>query len=261
MIDGQFIDRQLVEIAAFKLLQARRGIAFTGAGISVESGIPPFRGPGGLWNQYDPSFIELGFFQRYPEESWGLIKEIFFDNFGKANPNLAHEGLAWLEKEGLISGVITQNIDHLHQEAGSKNVIEFHGSNQYLVCLSCGERVLAAPDILDSIPPLCPKCSTVLKPDFVFFSEGIPELAFERSLDETLLSDVWIVVGTKGEVMPACAMPIEAKRNGATIIEINIEPSEFTDSITDVFLRYPASVGVNALKEVILDLRAEGLDR
>lgn len=254
------IDRQLVEIAAYKLLQARRGIAFTGAGISVESGIPPFRGPGGLWNQYDPTFIELNFFLEYPAESWRLIKEVFFDNFGKASPNGAHEGLAWLEQEGLISGVITQNIDQLHQEAGSKNVIEFHGSNQYLVCLSCEERIEASSDILGTLPPRCQQCGGLLKPDFVFFSEGIPQTAYERSYDEALLSDVWIVVGTTGEVMPACAMPIEAKRNGATIIEINIRPSEFTDSITDIFLRCPASIGVSALKNVILDLRAEGLD-
>ena len=253
------VDRQLVEIAAFKLMQARRGIAFTGAGISVESGIPPFRGPGGLWNDYDPAFIEMNFFQRHAAESWGMIKEVFYDNFGKAKPNPAHDGLAWLEQEGLISGVITQNIDRLHQEAGSKNVIEFHGSNENLVCLRCGEKVKATEAVLETLPPLCPVCESVLKPDFVFFSEGIPEQAFERSYDETVLSDVWIVVGTKGEVMPACGMPIEAKRNGATIIEINIEPSEFTDSITDIFLRCPASVGVNAIKQVILDLRAEGL--
>lgn len=261
MTDVEFVDRQLVEIAAFKLLQARRGIAFTGAGISVESGIPPFRGPGGLWNHYDPAFIELGFFLRHSASAWGMIKEIFYDNFGKAKPNPAHKGLAWLEQERLISGIITQNIDHLHQDAGSQNVIEFHGSNEYLVCLNCGERVLAAPEVLDQVPPKCPICDQILKPDFVFYSEGIPELAYERSYDETVLSDVWLVVGTKGEVMPACSMPIEAKRHGATIIEINIEPSEFTDTITDIFLRCPASVGVNALKEVILDLRAEGLDK
>lgn len=254
------IDRQMVEIAAFKLLQARRGIAFTGAGISVESGIPPFRGPGGLWNQYDPVFIELNYFRRHPAAAWKLIREIFYDNFGKAQPNAAHQGLAWLEQQGLISGVITQNIDHLHQNAGSRNVIEFHGSSEYLVCLDCDKRVLACPEMLETLPPHCPACEQVLKPDFVFFSEGIPSAAYERSLDEALLSDVWIVVGTTGEVMPACAMPIEAKRNGATIIEINIQPSEFTDSITDIFLRCPASVGVSALKEVILNLRAEGLD-
>ncbi len=115
--------------------------------------------------------------------------------------------------------------------------------------------------MLDTLPPLCQVCGSVLKPDFVFFSEGIPTLAYERSYDETFLSDVWIIVGTKGEVMPACGMPIEAKRNGATIIEINIQPSEFTDTITDVFLRCPASVGINSLKEVILDLRKEGLDQ
>lgn len=244
-------DRQLIENAAFRLQQAKRAIAFTGAGISVESGIPPFRGPGGLWSKYDPGCLELEYFLRYPVEAWMVIKEIFFDHFGGARPNLAHQVFAQLENEGFLVGVITQNIDHLHQLAGSQHVIEFHGNNQYLICLNCGYRVKAAPSIFEHLPPICVECSSVLKPDFVFYGEGIPEASFERAYAEAQQADVWLVAGTTGEVMPACGMPIEAKRNGAAIIEINISPSEFTDTITDIFLRGKASEVLDELNTVL----------
>ncbi len=180
-----------------------------------------------------------------------MIKEIFFDHFGEAKPNPAHQVLAQLEQEGLIAGIITQNIDHLHQEAGSRHVIEFHGSNQNLVCLKCGTIREATPEVFIDFPPKCPQCQAVMKPDFVFYGEGIPEKAFEDSYMESQISDVWLVAGTTGEVMPACAMPIEAKRNGATIIEINIQPSEFTDSITDIFIRGSASTVLTELNAVL----------
>ena len=244
-------DRQLVENAAFRLQQAGRAIAFTGAGISVESGIPPFRGPGGLWSKYDPSCLELEYFLRYPLEAWMVIKEIFFDYFGETRPNLAHQVFAQLENEGLLAGVITQNIDHLHQLAGSQHVIEFHGNNQYLICLNCGHRVKAAPYVFEHLPPTCMECGSVLKPDFIFYGEGIPEVSFERAYAEAQQADVWLVAGTTGEVMPACGMPIEAKRNGATIIEINISSSEFTDTITDIFLRGKASEVLGELNAVL----------
>jgi NAD-dependent deacetylase len=236
------MDQQLIEIAAFRLRNACRAIAFTGAGISVESGIPPFRGPDSLWSKYDPACLELDYFLRYPHEAWMVIKEIFYDHFGAAKPNPAHRVLATLENEGLLpGGIITQNIDHLHQAASSQHVIEFHGNNQQLMCLHCGEHVQASPEILFDIPPRCPNCSEVLKPDFVFYGEGIPHAAYQAAYAETQRADVWLVVGTTGEVFPACSMPIEAKRNGALIIEINVRPSEFTDTITDIFLRGKAS--------------------
>jgi NAD-dependent deacetylase len=246
------MEQQLIEIAAFRLRNAHRAIAFTGAGISVESGIPPFRGPGGLWSKYDPSCLELEYFLRYPKEAWMVIKEIFYDHFGAAQPNLAHSVLAKLEKENLLpGGIITQNIDHLHQAAGSQRVIEFHGNNQQLVCLGCAERVDATPAVLMNIPPRCPLCGEILKPDFVFYGEGISSQAFDESYRETRLADLWLIVGTTGEVHPACSMPIEAKRNGAVIIEINLRPSEFTDTITDIFLRGKASEMLAELYQVL----------
>ncbi|NSW53853.1 MAG: RNA polymerase subunit sigma [Anaerolineae bacterium] len=248
------MDQQLLEMAARRLRNARRAIAFTGAGISVESGIPPFRGPGGLWSKYDPSCLDLEYFLRYPREAWMVIKEIFYDYFGTAQPNAAHQVLAAWETGGwLPGGVITQNIDHLHQAAGSQRVIEFHGNNQQLVCLGCGSREPASPEVLAAIPPRCNQCSKVLKPDFVFYGEGIPYEAYEAAYGETQHSDVWLVVGTTGEVHPACSMPVEAKRNGAIIIEINVRPSEFTDTITDIFLRGTASEVLCRLQRMLPD--------
>ncbi len=228
--------------AAELIKSAKRVCAFTGAGISVESGIPPFRGQGGLWNQYDPKFIEIDYFHEHNKESWALIKEIFYDFFGRAKPNAAHQAIAELETRGLVKTVITQNIDNLHQEAGSKNVLEFHGTASRMVCLDC-HKTFAATDIdLNQLPPECPNCAVGrLKPDFIFFGEGIPEPARSLSFKEAELADVFIVVGTTGEVMPACMIPAAASQNGASVIEVNTSPSRFTGSVTDIFLQGPAT--------------------
>ena len=121
-----------IERAAEAIKNAKFLTAFTGAGISVESGIPPFRGQGGLWNKYDPRMIEISFFQENPEQSWSEIKKIFYSSMKSAKPNPAHLTLAEWEKQGLLKGIITQNIDNLHQEAGSKTVYEFHGTVNYI---------------------------------------------------------------------------------------------------------------------------------
>lgn len=238
----------MIKKAATAISAARRVCAFTGAGISVESGIPPFRGPGGLWNKYNPEFIEIGNFLRHSEPCWKLIREIFYDFFGKAEPNAAHIGLAKLEQAGLLHCVITQNIDNLHQNAGSRLVHEFHGTASRMICLDCRESFSAEAIDLGLLPPECPNCSIGrLKPDFVFFGEPIPDQVSKDSFAEAEKSDLFIVIGTTGEVMPACMIPFIAKRNGALIIEINPEPSAFTGEITDIFLQGPATQMVNQL--------------
>ena len=239
-------------LEAAELIQnATRVTAFTGAGISVESGIPPFRGENGLWNQYDPIFLDIRYFQAKPLESWKLIKEIFYDFFGEAHPNAAHQGLAQLEQDGLLSAIITQNIDNLHQEAGSKEVYEFHGTSHTLICPACYHKYPATEFDLNLLPPLCPNCSEILKPDFIFFGEAIPEPAMSLSFQETEKSDLFLLIGTTGEIMPASQLPILAKKNGAKIVEINIAPSNYTNSITDVFIQEKATVAINLLVEVI----------
>lgn len=240
-----------IAAAVALLREARKVIVFTGAGISVESGIPPFRGPTGLWSRYDPILLDIAHFRRQPRESWALIKKIFYDFFGEARPNAAHRALADMERAGIVQAVITQNIDNLHQEAGSQAVYEYHGTCRFLRCDDCGARRESAETSLEELPPRCPRCGGVLRPDFVFFGEGIPETAAAFSLAAARTADLFLVIGTTGEIMPASSIPHLAKENGAHIVEINPEPSSYTRSITDVFLQEPATVAMIALWDAL----------
>ncbi len=227
---------------AAKLIKSARYVtAFTGAGISVESGIPPFRGENGLWNRYNPEFLEISYFHNYPRKSWKLIKEIFYDYFGKAKPNRAHQVLAQMEAKGMLESIITQNIDNLHQIAGNKKVFEFHGHSRTLICTKCGRETAASVQNLETLPPLCPYCNGLLKPMFVFFGEGIPEQAANNSYLAARSAEVFLIIGSTGEIMPASMIPAYAKENGARIIEINIEPSNYTHTVTDLFLQGKAT--------------------
>ena len=227
--------------AADLLKQSNYTTAFTGAGISVESGIPPFRGATGLWSKYDPVVLDIGYFHSNPFESWRVIKEIFYDFFGKAKPNRAHKVLALMEQKGLLKNIITQNIDNLHQEAGSREVYEFHGNSRELVCTKCGKKFVMQDIDFEKLPVTCDVCGGLVKPDFIFFGEGIPQEAYRKSLEAAEKADVFLVIGTTGEIMPASQIPVIAKNNGAKIIEINIEPSNYTFQITDIFLKGKAT--------------------
>ncbi|NOX86564.1 MAG: NAD-dependent deacylase [Chlorobi bacterium] len=241
-----------IKKAATLIRESKYTSAFTGAGISVESGIPPFRGEEGLWSKYDPKTLEIDFFYRNPKESWKVIMEIFYEFFGKATPNRAHEVLAELEKRGLLKSVITQNIDNLHQEAGSRVVYEFHGNSKKLVCTFCNAVYSVGELSMDVLPVRCPKCNMLVKPDFIFFGEAIPQDAYNHALEAARNSQVMLVIGTTAEVMPAGQIPIMAKSNGATIIEVNREPSNLTGHITDIFLQGKASVVMDELLKNII---------
>ncbi len=229
-----------VTLAAQLIKDSHRTVAFTGAGISVESGIPPFRGPGGLWNRYDPKILDIDYFNQNPAEAWVMIKELFYDFMGNAQPNDAHLGLAEMERMGYLQAIITQNIDNLHQKAGNTVVWEFHGNSRDLVCMHCGKKHKVADLDLNRLPPRCDGCGGILKPDFVFFGEGIPEPAMSNSFAEADNADVFILIGTTGEIMPASIIPFRAKEKGKKIIEINISESNYT-SIADVFLQGKAT--------------------
>ncbi len=226
-------------------------IAFSGAGISVESGIPPFRGESGIWNRYDPHLLDLSYFYSQPARSWEAIREIFYDFFTEAKPNDAHLVLAELEKSGIVKAVITQNIDNLHHVAGSKRVFEFHGNSQKLKCLDCNSFYDAKDVDLKVIPPKCEKCGGLLKPDFIFFGEGIPSEAYQNSFDAAQKADVVIILGSTGEVMPACQVPVVAKQNGAIIIEINPDNSNFTNQITDFHIKMKAGEAMKAIMQAM----------
>lgn len=217
---------------------ARFLVVFTGAGVSVESGIPPFTGAGGLWTQYDPKFIEISYFYSHQLESWKEIKKIFYDYMlDKAKPNLAHLTIGKWSRNNKVKAVITQNIDNLHQVGGANNVIEFHGTVKTLKCIKCNQVYSDKSINLNNLPPRCKKCNGVLKPNFIFYGEGIEQDTHIKALKYITKADVLLIIGTSGHVMPANQLPFIAKQQNPKlkIIEINPTKSTFTDTITDYY--------------------------
>jgi NAD-dependent deacetylase len=217
-------------------------VAFTGAGISVDSGIPAFRGGQGLWEKYDPmEYAEISAFAGHPEKVWVMLREMAEVIF-RSQPSPAHIALGSLEKRGFLKAVITQNVDGLHHIAGNANVIEYHGNHRWLVCTSCRKRVPFTPEMAGVHPyPRCERCNKALKPDVVFFGEGIPVAEMLRANEEANRCNVMFIIGTSGVVYPAAEIPYIAKSKGATIVEINVESTPFTSSITDHFFSGTAS--------------------
>jgi len=235
------MDHKLIQRAAQDILNSKKTIAFTGAGISVESGIPDFRGAQGLWQKYDPEeYAHIHAFYSNPDRVWLMLKDMFA-LIMTAKPNPAHLGLAELERMGLLSSVITQNVDGLHQTAGSRNVIEFHGTHRTLSCLKCSTTIDGTALKMEDLPPRCSRCSSLLKPDVVFFGEPIPWEAQTTSFKESKSCSMVLVIGTSAVVYPAASIPITAKERGATVIEINMERTPLTDQISDYLI--PGSAG------------------
>ncbi|HPE35607.1 MAG TPA: Sir2 family NAD-dependent protein deacetylase [Spirochaetales bacterium] len=246
-------ERALDKAAAI-LAGARSVIAFTGAGISAESGVPTFRGAGGIWERYDERHLELGYFRAHPELAWPTIRDIFYA-FASPDgerppfqPNDAHRVLAAWEQQGILSFTVTQNIDGLHAAAGSRRLSEFHGTTATLSCMRCGARVPSARELLETLPPRCP-CGGIYKPDFTFFGEGIDPAASSSAYDAARKADVCLVIGSTGLVYPAATIPRVVAGGGGTVIEVNPEPSTFTDDITGVFLPMGASEALVALDQ------------
>jgi NAD-dependent deacetylase len=206
------------------LVRRRQGVALTGAGISVDSGIPDFRSPGGLWERFDPmEFASLDAFRADPDRVWTMLIELE-QIVVSAKPNWGHRALARLQQAGVLDGIITQNVDNLHQEAGSKGVIEFHGNGTRLVCLGCGATEDATRRKELGTPPRC-RCGQVLKPDVVLFGEMIPQQAMTRSMELIKRCAVMLVVGTSATVVPASLMPMAAKQQEAFLAEFDLAPT------------------------------------
>jgi NAD-dependent deacetylase len=227
-------------------------VAFTGAGISVESGIPAFRGAQGLWEQYDPTkYADIRSFMREPAKIWNMLREmaeLIFD----ANPSPAHLALGTLERAGLLNAVVTQNVDGLHQAAGNTNVIEYHGNSRQLVCLRCRKKTAFTNESLTLLPyPTCDICREPLKPDGVFFGEQIPPSAVARAHEAVQGCNIIMIVGTSGVVYPAAEIPFLAASRGAMVIEINVSPTPFTSALSPYFLKGSAS---QVLTKVIYEL-------
>ncbi len=235
------------------LRRSRRLAVLTGAGISAESGVPTFRG-GGLWDKYRPE--ELATPQAFaadPLKVWqwynwrrGLI--------AKAQPNEAHRILARWEKEGVFEDflIITQNVDGLHQRAGSEKVVELHGNIWRLRCTSCGRIWTDLRENLPELPPRCQSCGGLARPDVVWFGEAIPQDALERAFRAARSCDLFLVVGTSGVVQPAASLPFLAKESGAIVVEINPSTTPIT-SIADFYLQEKASQGMRKLNELLQD--------
>jgi NAD-dependent deacetylase len=226
----------LIKSAARDLAAASRLVALTGAGISVESGIPPFRGKGGLWEKIDPmEYAHIDAFMKDPAKVWQVLIREMKDVVDKARPNSAHRGLARLETLGILKTIITQNVDGLHQMAGNTDVIEFHGNFAWQRCMRCDHRLETRRIDLAQMPPRC-LCGGIFRPECVFFGEMIAPDHLSRSRLAASSCDVMLVVGTSALVQPAAYMPVIAKRSGARIIEINAERTPLTRDVSDLLI-------------------------
>ncbi|MEM0463955.1 MAG: NAD-dependent protein deacetylase [Pyrobaculum sp.] len=225
----------LEEVASL-IVRSSCNVALTGAGVSTASGIPDFRGPQGLWRMVDPEKFEISYFHDHPDEVWDLFVEFFLSTFN-AKPNPAHYALAELEKLGKLCAVITQNVDMLHQAAGTRNVVELHGSLKDVICLQCGYRYPLSEALRQRTrgAPRCPKCGGVLKPDVVFFGEPLPRDALREAMMLAEMADVFIAAGTSLAVYPANQLPLIAKKRGAKLVVINAEETYYDFAADYVF--------------------------
>ncbi len=257
----------LIAKAADLLARARNAIALTGAGISTESGIPDFRSPGGLWERVDPAEFSIDRFLQNPGRFWRIhldMKRSGDFDLASAKPNPAHFALARMEELEILKCVITQNVDNLHQRAGSTEVVEFHGNLLRAACMKCRslepiedveERLLQGTEET----PRCKKCGGVVKPDAVFFGEAIPSKAMAVSQVQTQRCDVLLVVGSSLQVFPAAQIPITAKMKSpaAKVVEINRDPSALHREVTDILLLGSAGEILQRLLRAVEDRIAD----
>jgi NAD-dependent deacetylase len=242
------------EAAAALLRAATRAVAFTGAGISTESGLPDFRSPGGLWADVDPLAIATrSALEHRPQTFYEFYRQRLAHLAG-ARPNPAHHALVDLERAGRLRAVVTQNVDGLHQAAGSQQVIELHGNLHECACIGCGavgpiERLVDALDAGGL--PRCEACGSLLKPNVVLFEDLLPEAAWTRASLAVRAADVLLVVGSSLQVTPAAYLPQEAVDRGARLIIVNREPTPY-DWRADVVIHDEAGRVLPAMAAVAL---------
>jgi NAD-dependent deacetylase len=227
-----------IEQAARALCAARRAVALTGAGLSVESGIPPFRGPGGLWTKYgEPPMDGYRRFLADPARAWRERLDpqapwalALGRTLAAARPNAGHRALAELERRGRLAALITQNIDDLHRQAGSRKLLEIHGNHFLLRCIACVARFAQDELVVDpqALPPRCPRCGGIVKGDTVHFGEPIPPDVLRGCFEAVEQADCMLVAGTSATVYPAAEFPQEVWRRGGVVIEVNPEETELS---------------------------------
>jgi NAD-dependent deacetylase len=244
-----------VAAAANVLREASYAVAFTGAGISTPSGIPDFRSPGtGLWHQVRPALVASTWTLRLRPQVFYEWMRPLAHRILEAEPNAAHRALVELEEAGRLNAVITQNIDGLHQTAGSRRVLELHGHTRTASCLGCGRTVDTAPIIetfLMGDVPHCAWCDGVLRPDVVLLGEMLPADVFAAAQVECERCDLLLVVGSSLEVTPAAELPLVALRAGADLVIVNLQPTPL-DARASVFIRHDVATILPAITEEVL---------
>jgi NAD-dependent deacetylase len=254
------LDAEL-DAAARRIAAARHVVAMTGAGLSVESGVPPFRGPGGLWTKHgEPPMNGYERFLADPKKAWedrlnpkGPMRELW-DALARAEPNAGHRALAELEDAGVVRALITQNVDNLHRLAGSRHLLEIHGNATLIRCIACVARYERDAIDYGVLPPRCPRCGGVLKSDTVSFGEPIPPDVLDACSMAVDRADCMIVAGTSATVYPAAGFPIAIADRGGDLIEVNPYRSDLT-SLCRITLVGPAGEVLPALAARVLALR------
>jgi len=236
------LDKETAALQAL-LNASNRIVVFTGAGISAESGIPTYRGAGGVWTKYDADkYASIDYFRKDPSYYWQFFRDVRHDTMNEAEPSPSHVATVELERQGRLSAVITQNIDGLHQKAGSGRVLELHGNTTRFYCFEC-RKSYSMPEvkkILDhQLPPLCETCGGVLRPDVVLFGEMLPVDVIDEAQRETQLCDLLVVIGSSLVVYPAANLPYQAKLSGAKLVIINVDPTPL-DSVADLCIHCSA---------------------
>lgn len=245
---------QAIRDAAAIIADSEYVMCLTGAGISVESGIRPFRGPGGLWTEKgEPSMDGYRRFLNDPKTYWENRMERvgeFGLSLRNKDPNPGHIALARLEEVGILRSLVTQNIDNLHNLAGSVNVLEIHGNSSLLRCIECSTRWSGDDFEVKEIPPTCPHCGGPIKTDTVMFGEPIPSNVLSRCFEEAERSDCMIVAGTSATVTPAASLPLIVRRNAGRLVEVNILESEISH-VCDVNIFAPSGESLPILVEEV----------
>ncbi len=252
-----------IEQIAQWIIESKKVVVFSGAGLSTESGIPDFRSPGGVWDRYNP---EDFYFQNFlaseasREKYWQMATEMY-EPMKRAQPNLAHLAIAEMERLNKLDCVITQNIDGLHFKAGNseEKVIQLHGTAMAVSCLSCGKRY-DRDEIQERLQkgvkaPYCDECSGPLKPATISFGQSMPERETEEAYHRSSLSDLFIVIGSSLVVQPAASMPLVAKRNGAKLVIINRDPTPYDDRSDIVIHGQAGPIMASILEKVREELR------